>query len=124
MWRIGDGSQVRIWGEKWITSNHANMIQVPIQILDKEARVHEIKNQEANWWNIPLIEQIFPLETVEQICSIAICPRLMPDKVIWVGSTTRLFTVQSAYHLEIDRRAQAQASCSMNPTQNPAWKTI
>jgi hypothetical protein len=101
MWRVGDGSQVRIWGDKWVTSNHTNMIQAPIQILDKEAKVSEIINQEANWWNIRLIEQIFPAETVEQICSISICPRLMPNKLIWTSSTTGLFTVQMLITLRL-----------------------
>jgi hypothetical protein len=75
------------------------MIQAPIQMLDKEARVSAIINQEANWRNIPLIEQIFPAETVEQICSIAICPQLMPDKLIWASSTTRLFIVRRCLSL-------------------------
>jgi hypothetical protein len=47
---------VRIWGDKWVISNHTNKIQALIHMLDANTKVHEIINVEANWWNIPMIE--------------------------------------------------------------------
>ncbi len=42
---------------------------------------------DSNWWNIPLIEQLFPADIVERICNIAISPRTMDDRLIWGGTT-------------------------------------
>lgn len=69
IWWIGDGTQVRIRGDKWIPTTYSHMIQAPLQGLNPEARVCDIINIETNWWNIPLIEQVFPTETVEHICN-------------------------------------------------------
>lgn len=69
MWKVGDGSHIKIWGDKWIISTYSHLIQALVRIFDEDARVTEIINQEANWWNVPLIEHIFPAEIVEQICS-------------------------------------------------------
>lgn len=74
------------------------MIQAPLQGLNPEARVCDIINVETNWWNIPLIEQVFPTETMEHVCNIAISPRVMKDRLIWAGTKTGQFTVRSAVH--------------------------
>jgi len=58
MWRVGNGSKIKLWEDKWI-SGSPHRIQDPIRVLPRDARVADIINQEANWWDIPLIEQIF-----------------------------------------------------------------
>lgn len=87
IWKVGNGAQIRIWGDKWINSTHTHthMIQAPIQILDREAQVNEIINQEANWWNVPLIKSIFPTDVAEQICSMAISLRLLHESQTDIG---------------------------------------
>lgn len=88
MWKVGDGSQIKIWGDKWVNSVHTNMIQSTPRILDRDAKVHKLIDQEANWWNAPLIEQIFLPATVELICSTTICPRHQSGTLIWARTTT------------------------------------
>lgn len=86
MWRIGDGKNVRIWNDKWVPATPSHTILSPINGLNADATVNEIINQGVNWWNIPLIEQLFPPETAMQICSIPISPRSMLDSRIWGGT--------------------------------------
>jgi hypothetical protein len=62
------------------------MIQAPNRILDSNACVNELINYEANWWIVPLIKSICPLEVVEQIYSMAISPCLSSDQLIWSGT--------------------------------------
>jgi hypothetical protein len=75
MWRVGNGSKIKLWEDKWISVS-PHRIQDPIRVLPMDVRVADIINQEANWWDIPLIEHIFSRETVEKICSIPISPRI------------------------------------------------
>lgn len=73
-WRIGDGSQVRIWKDKWVPSTQSHKILALVNVLNADATVNEIINHDANWWNIPLIEDLFPPEAAQQICRIPIAP--------------------------------------------------
>jgi len=49
LWRIDDGSQVKIWGDCWIPSTRSHKIQTPIRFLHGDARVSELINLETNW---------------------------------------------------------------------------
>ncbi len=92
LWRIGDGTQVKIWGDRWIPSTNSHIIQSPSHVLRQDAKVCEIIDADTKWWNIPLIEQIFPTEIVEQICSIPISPLVMQDRLVWAGTVSRIDT--------------------------------
>lgn len=48
----------------------------------------------------------------------------MHDRLVWAGTKTGQFTLRSAYHLELARRARPQASCSASASTNPIWKLI
>jgi hypothetical protein len=124
IWKVGDGSNINIWGDRWIYSPHSNSIQSPVKILNKDAKVAEIIDQQSRWWNIPLIEQIFPPDIVEKICSLAISPGLVQDKLIWAYTANGLFSVRSAYFLEMDRKARQLCCSSASVHHSPVWKII
>jgi hypothetical protein len=44
MWRIGNGEQVRIWGDKWIPSSSDHCIHSPVQNLAPEASVAALRD--------------------------------------------------------------------------------
>jgi hypothetical protein len=58
MWRVGNGSRIKLWNDKWIPATPYKVLD-PVRILSRDARVADIINREANWWDIPLIEQFF-----------------------------------------------------------------
>jgi hypothetical protein len=93
-----------------------------VNILNKDAKVTEIIVQHSRWWNIPLIEQIFPVDVVEKICSLAISPRVAQDKQVWAYTANGLFIVRSVYYLELDRKARLNSNSSISPHQSPIWK--
>jgi hypothetical protein len=51
-------------------------------------------------------------------------PCTSTDQQIWSGTKTSIFSVRSAYHLEMERRARGSSSSSVFPNANPAWKLI
>jgi ribonuclease HI len=123
MWRVGNGSRIKLWDDKWIPATPHKVLD-PVRILSRDARVADIINQEANWWDIPLIEQIFSGETVEKICSIPISPRSQEDKLIWAGTNNGMFSIRSAYHLEVERRNRDNWSTSSLPFAVPTWRRL
>jgi len=124
IWKVGDGSNINIWGDRWIFSPHSNSIQSPVHILNRDAKVAEIIDQDSRWWNIPLIEQIFPADIVEKICSLAISPGVEQDRQVWAFSANGLFSVRSAYYLELERKARQNCCSSIGLQQSPIWKII
>jgi hypothetical protein len=99
VWRVRDGKKIKIWRDKWIPTPTSYMIQSPHRVLDQEARVSSLINTDTNWWNIPLIQEMFNREEADTICSLALCSGRQDDKLIWMGSKNGIISIRSAYHL-------------------------
>jgi len=94
LWKIGIGDIIRIWGDCWLPTNSHKLY--PSDIIDSNATVNALINQETIWWNIPFVESIFSALVTARICGIAISPRSQQDKLIWLGTKNGAFTVRNA----------------------------
>jgi hypothetical protein len=93
IWKVGNGDNIRIWEDKWIPSPHTLTFQQSNHNLGREDKVHSLINIERNWWNVPLVESIFPEDVAALICGIPISPRQQADKLIWAGTRIGFFSV-------------------------------
>jgi hypothetical protein len=55
IWRVGDGSQIGIWRDRWVPMAIGGVLQSPVCILGREAKVSELLGRDSNWWNVPLV---------------------------------------------------------------------
>jgi hypothetical protein len=117
-WRVGDESKIRIWSDKWVPKASGGYIQSPVQILDRNAVVSEIMDRDSNWWNMPLIHEVFSAEEAGLICGVAVSPRSGEDRLIWNYTKNGDFTVRSAYHLAKDKFEVDKGSCSTEIAAN------
>lgn len=46
-WRVGDGANIRIWGDKWIPTTSTYEVVSPRQFLHSDTRVNELINLET-----------------------------------------------------------------------------
>jgi ribonuclease HI len=99
-------------------------IQSPVRILDRNAMVSELLDRDANWWNTPIIKEIFQAEEAELICRLAVSPRSGEDRLIWNYNKNGDFSVRSAYHLAKDKFEVDKGSCSHRESSKPLWKAI
>ena len=113
-WRIGNGQSVHIWSDRWIPTPLSYAIQTPIQGFLDEAKVCSLIDENTNWWNIGLINEIFNNEEAAVICNIPICPQRQMDKLVWMGTKNGEFFVRSAYHLAMSKKDGNLGSCSDN----------
>jgi len=102
--RVGNGENVRIWGEKWLLSTSSNLVRSPVRKLDLDAKVSALINQAIGWWNFNLIHAIFEPAEADNVCAMGLSPLKHPNKLVWNGSKNGLFSVKSDYHQEISRR--------------------
>lgn len=103
VWLVGDGRTAEIWGEKWLDSPVTYSIQTPARGLDHEATMSALIDEDTNWWNGSLVEEIFMANEVERICGMVISPNKQADQLVWMGNKNGDFSVKSAYHLARDR---------------------
>jgi hypothetical protein len=76
------------------------------------------------WWNYELLHRIFDLGEVARICSVVVSHLGQSDWLVWRGSTDGLFSVKSAYHMAISRRAQEKGERSREAADCRIWKSI
>lgn len=67
---------------------------------------------------------IFDPGEVAQICSVVVSHLGQPDRIVWMGSFDGCFSVKSAYHLAVSRRAQEKGESSKEVADGHIWRAI
>jgi hypothetical protein len=96
----------------------------PPKELALDARVSMLIDPNTRWWNFALICSLFDPWEVDKICSLVLSPLGHPDQVVWQGTKNGLFTVKSAYYLEMQNRIQQMGECSNARQEMEVWKLI
>jgi hypothetical protein len=91
-WRVGDGNRIGIWNDKWVLGTPSGFLQSPIRLLDRNAKVCELLNTDTNWWNMPLVHEIFSAEEAKLIFSMAVNPHTGEDRLVWRCTKNGEFT--------------------------------
>jgi hypothetical protein len=65
----------------------------------------------------------FLVEEASVILNIPLSPLLPKDRLIWRGTKNEIFTVRSAYHLGMERKALQLPGCSGKMDDKEEWKT-
>ena len=86
MWKVGDGRSIKIWGDRWIPSPSTYSVQSPINILEHDAKVYSLIDDETRWWNKAFVCSIFIKEEADIICRMPICPMQQCDRLVWAVS--------------------------------------
>jgi ribonuclease HI len=112
VWRIGDGSSIRIWEDKWVQPTLGYNLKRPIVGVNHEDRVSILIDQESRWWNVPKLQEMFSEVEVQTICKIPICPGGQSDQLVWGGTKNGMYTVRSGYHMKKEEMEKEMGSCS------------
>jgi hypothetical protein len=124
IWRVGDGEQIRIWGDRWIPRPSSFSVQTMNSILPRDALVKELFDQDLGGWNSVLIREIFMEEEADVICNLPRSRYCRGDTLIWRCTPNGSFTVRSAYYLEKSRSEQRLGEGSVKSGFAHIWKMI
>ncbi|KAJ0017910.1 hypothetical protein Pint_10785 [Pistacia integerrima] len=124
MWRIGDGSKARIWQDKWLPSPSSFKIQSQCLGMDPKAKVATLIDPQSKSWKLDLLKDLFSESEVNTICQISISVFNRPDKLVWRCSQNGLFSVRSAYHLQVESQLSSQGQSSFVANENKKWKKL
>lgn len=81
-------------------------MQSPVNLLSEDAWVSELIDQALGWWNIPLIHYVFQPAVDATICNLCPSPLNQPDRLVRRRAKNGIFSVRTAYHMEVERRDQ------------------
>lgn len=97
IWRIGDGSQVRIWEDPWIPAGFSRRPRTPRGNIIL-SRVAELIDPISGTWDVQLVRDLFWEEDVTNILAIPTHTD-RDDHVAWHFDSKGVFLVKSAYHV-------------------------
>ena len=100
-WRVGNGNNIRIWGDKWLPSSSTYRVASPRQFLHQDTRVSELIDYAEASWKLDVLDALFLPHEADVIKGILIISRLPTDKLIWVEEPNGKFSIKSAYRLAI-----------------------
>jgi hypothetical protein len=124
LWRVGDGTKIQIWRDRWLPTPTTYKIQsAPIPQME-DSRVAMLINRDTKMWDISLLHVLFRHEEVKVITNMPISPFLPPDRLIWQGTKNGSFSVQSAYHLGMELQDQSRGQSSTIVKEPGVWKSL
>lgn len=124
VWRVGNGSNVRIWKDRWLPSPNTFWVCSPPVGLDMNATVDALIDGNTMGWNVPLLESTFTAEEVQVIQSIPLSCTNQEDVQIWRGTKNGVYSVRSAYYIQQELLVSTAASSSRGYGGSDLWKTV
>jgi hypothetical protein len=122
VWRIGDGTDVKIWSDPWLPRDDARLPITPKgQCL--LTRVCELIDPATLQWDEELIRNIFWQMDVDTILSTPIRDEF-EDYYAWQPDSKGNFSVKSAYKLYVRIRDGPTPSSSNETDITKFWKSI
>jgi hypothetical protein len=123
-WRVGNGLNIRIWGDAWLPTPFPRILSSFTAPLNSDDKVAALLNPASRDWNYELIRRVFDPGEMARICSVIVSPLGQADWLVWRVSANGNFSVKSAYNLAIAQRLQEKGECSLEAAGRTIWKEI
>ncbi|KAL0011221.1 hypothetical protein SO802_006329 [Lithocarpus litseifolius] len=91
-----------IWDDKWLPNSSSYKVNSPKSSNPSVSLVSDLIDVDNKRQNTNLLQQLFLPFEADYIGGIPLSMRLPKDKLIWIETTIRLFTVTSAYKIALD----------------------
>ena len=92
-WRIRNGVQVNVWGDKWLSTPTTFQVSLPRLFLHADTWVCELINKEEATWKNKVLDALFLPHEVEVIKSIPLSSWFPSDIQIWAHNSNGVFSV-------------------------------
>ena len=116
-WRVGNGRDISVWGDKWLPSPSTFKVVSPRQFLHQDTKVSELIDMATASWKFDILDALFHPHEAEMIKGILLSSHLLADKLIWAEASNGEFSVKSAYALEMRLAVDANQGTSSDRSQ-------
>ena len=122
---MGNGSNIHIWGDKWLPSPTTYKVASPRQFLHHNTRVSELIDQTLASWKVNILDALFVPYEADVIKGILISSRLPVDKLIWAKTLNGKFSVKIDYGVAMRLSKHVDQGASSDQSQmRRFWKNI
>lgn len=104
-WVVGNGSTINVWTDHWLSLTEKLSPMGPPTEDSSCYTVSDLLLNDGREWNLPLVKKILPLWE-STIANIKPSVSGAPDKRIWLGTTSGLYTTKSGYHGAFSKRSE------------------
>lgn len=124
VWRVGDGTQIRIWRDPWLP-RPPSYKPVSAQGDCRLRRVADLIS-EGGVWNQALLSKHFCQADIEEILKIKLTTRHDADVIAWAPDRRGLFSVSSAYKMawELNHRMSMCAASRAPDGHRTVWDMV
>nr|XP_023927486.1 uncharacterized protein LOC112038880 [Quercus suber] len=123
-WRIGNGSQVRIFHDAWLPGSQLGRVHSPAPDSHANALVSSLINHVDRCWREAEIDSLFLPEEAAIIKTIPLSLFDQADLPFWPYTRDGLFSVKSGYHLSMEQDGTELTGTSIAGATSPCWKAI
>jgi hypothetical protein len=124
VWRVGTGSHIRIWRDKWLPGPHTHCIVSPPPPSISISHVQHLIDSELRSWKADLVKRIFLPHEASIILGIPLSIRDPIDSLVWKATKNGVYTVRSGYHLLLNECHQDEPSSSDTTKMTQLWNAI
>ena len=110
MWRVGNGSTIRVYWDKWLPGKFPSTIKSPRVGVPGDVRVDSLIDQDTIQWDLEKIDLLFLPFEAAKIKSIPICITNQADCIIWPRCKDGVYSMKTGYQLLCELDTQNRAS--------------
>ena len=123
MWKVGDGSSIAIWGQRWLP-NQPNGRFISPKIASTMTWVKDLFYPGTRIWDPRLLERTFVPWEAELIKNILVSKGWSEDLLIWLLTPNGHYSVRSAYHMLFEGESRQEPGSSSSENSHQVWKSI
>ena len=124
VWRIGNGTLVHIWGDRWLPGAVNNKVLSPAVVANTSTLVSSLIDQTNRVWKGEIIESYFFEWEAKIIKNIPLCRSIQEDVLIWPFSPDGEYTVQTGYRFLQKQHMDNEPGSSEDAVLKSLWKKI
>ena len=112
LWRVGDGKQIKIFGERWLPGEEPAKVISPSSSIIVDWTVSMLLDPNGVGWNDQLVDAMFLPFEAQRIKGIPICVASQEDCVVWPKFRSRSYSVRLGNQLLCEAEATGAPSRS------------
>ena len=124
LWRVGDGKQIKIVGERWLPGEEPAKVVSPSSSSTIDWIVNLLMDSNGASWKDHLVDAMFLPFEAQRIKSIPICVTSQEQSVVWPKCRTISYSVRSGYQLLCEAEVTCAPSGSTDEGVKRFWKKI
>ncbi|CAN1838863.1 Putative ribonuclease H protein At1g65750 [Linum perenne] len=118
-WRVGDGTQISVWGMPWLRTGDSFFVNTPANDILTGLRVCDLLIPGERAWDVEMVQELFNERDAAAIIEISIHASLDNDGRLWHFSKCGNYTVRSGYKLIMESLVPRPHLITSGP-----WKSV